>query len=68
MTRPLTDYFIYSSHNTYLEGGQLTGVSSLQAYLNVNFFFQSLNQKAISQGCRCIELDCWVRNIKNYFF
>jgi hypothetical protein len=37
-----------SSHNTYLEGDQLTGRSSKQAY-----------QDAFSLGCKCVELDLW---------
>ncbi len=49
MNHPLGDYFIYSSHNTYLTKHQLYGSSSVEMY---NY--------AVLNGCRLVELDCWV--------
>ena len=48
MSHPLSAYWISSSHNTYLEGNQLQGASSVSAYLT-----------AVQKGIRCVELDCW---------
>ncbi|KAF2483934.1 phosphoinositide phospholipase C [Neohortaea acidophila] len=48
LDRPLNEYFISSSHNTYLLGRQVYGASSVEGYIS-----------ALIKGCRCIEIDCW---------
>lgn len=45
---PLPEYFISSSHNTYLKAHQLYGESDASAY-----------ETALYTGSRCVEIDAW---------
>ncbi|KAJ2466056.1 1-phosphatidylinositol 4,5-bisphosphate phosphodiesterase delta-1, partial [Coemansia sp. RSA 2322] len=48
MDMPLNQYYVSTSHNTYLASDQIVGVASVECYVH-----------ALLRGCRCIELDCW---------
>lgn len=48
MNKPFTDYFLFSSHNTYLTGHQVYGESDPEMY-----------SSALLIGCRLVELDVY---------
>ncbi|XP_074303053.1 phosphoinositide phospholipase C 2-like [Silene latifolia] len=54
MTAPLAHYFLYTGHNSYLTGNQLSSDSSIDPIV-----------KALRTGVRVIELDLWPNSRKN---
>ncbi|KAE8232799.1 hypothetical protein CF326_g2170 [Tilletia indica] len=53
-SHPVSEYFISTSHNTYLSGRQLVGKSTTMTYTHT-----------LRIGCRCVEIDAW-DNEANY--
>ncbi|KAF9594284.1 hypothetical protein IFM89_028941, partial [Coptis chinensis] len=54
MTAPLSNYFIYTGHNSYLTGNQLSSECS-----------EVPIEKALKRGVRVIELDIWPNSSKD---
>lgn len=54
MTAPLQHYFIYTGHNSYLTGNQLSSQSSERPII-----------RALERGVRGIELDLWPNSAKD---
>lgn len=54
MKAPLAHYFLYTGHNSYLTGNQLSSASSIDPII-----------KALRSGVRVIELDLWPNSKKN---
>ena len=54
MTAPLSHYFMYTSHNTYLTGNQVSSDSSDEPI-----------KTALRKGVRVIELDLWPNSKKD---
>ncbi|CEJ56953.1 hypothetical protein PMG11_05664 [Penicillium brasilianum] len=48
VSAPISDYFVSSSHNTYLTGNQLYSDAAASAYTSV-----------LLRGCRSVEIDVW---------
>lgn len=54
MTAPLAHYFLYTGHNSYLTGNQLSSDSSDEPII-----------RALNRGVRVIELDLWPNSTRD---
>lgn len=48
LDRPISEYWINTSHSTDLAGDELNSKSSVEAYMT-----------ALLRGCKCLDLKCW---------
>jgi hypothetical protein len=60
MNKPLNEYYIYTSQNTYLSGNKLNSDPKLEMY-----------EMSLKKGCRCVQIDIYEKNeefiVKNKF-
>lgn len=54
MTAPLSHYFLFTGHNSYLTGNQLSSNCSVEPIIN-----------ALRRNVRVIELDLWANDKKD---
>lgn len=73
LAHPLSNYFISTSHNTYLTGHQLYGKANVDGYRNVRICCHVLVSshlcttsttptnfsQVLLRGCRSVEIDVW---------